>query len=222
MHQVTRSCAGLDGKEHAALPEAGVPAAGIRLENVEYATPPPRSKTLFSGLSLSVGSGENTVVYGDNGSGKTTLARLIMGLIEPRSGKVHAERDRITGMFEDADSQLFFSTVREEIEFASGGPYGGTMEILRLMELEDLLGRSTLELSFSQKARLIFALAYLTGREYMILDGPQEDRVIYDIIKKTAVSKERTIILLMPAAGRFNPVGCWKKYAIRDNRLEEQ
>ena len=45
-------------------------------------------KTLFSGLNLSVATGQSLHLQGDNGSGKTSLLRLLCGLALPSAGQV--------------------------------------------------------------------------------------------------------------------------------------
>ena len=46
-------------------------------------------RTLFAGLSATVGAGEVLVVTGANGAGKSTLLKIVAGLVRPESGTVH-------------------------------------------------------------------------------------------------------------------------------------
>jgi iron complex transport system ATP-binding protein len=48
-------------------------------------------KTILSGISLSLRSGQVTTVVGPNGAGKSTLLTCLAGLREPRSGQVALE-----------------------------------------------------------------------------------------------------------------------------------
>ncbi len=50
------------------------------------------------GLSLEVGEGEIVCLLGGNASGKSTAMRLILGLLEPRSGDILWEGRSILGL----------------------------------------------------------------------------------------------------------------------------
>lgn len=55
-------------------------------------------KKVFNKLNLEVNRGEFITVIGSNGAGKSTLLNLIMGSIEPDSGKVFLENEDITDL----------------------------------------------------------------------------------------------------------------------------
>src|ERR671913_2414585 len=46
------------------------------------------TRTVLNGLSLEIPDGQNTVVIGPSGSGKSVTLKLIVGLLEPDSGRV--------------------------------------------------------------------------------------------------------------------------------------
>jgi zinc/manganese transport system ATP-binding protein len=48
-------------------------------------------RTLFEGLSFELEPGELLAVLGPNGTGKTSLIRILLGLVEPSSGRVVIE-----------------------------------------------------------------------------------------------------------------------------------
>jgi ATP-binding cassette subfamily F protein 3 len=54
-------------------------------------------RTLFSGLSLTVGDGDRIAVLGPNGSGKTTLFEMIAGSIAPDEGVITRRRGMTVG-----------------------------------------------------------------------------------------------------------------------------
>ena len=59
----------------------------IRLEDVFFTYPGPRSPAL-QGIRACIPRGSRVAIVGRTGSGKTTLADLIMGLLEPSSGRI--------------------------------------------------------------------------------------------------------------------------------------
>ncbi|MDO5845139.1 MAG: ATP-binding cassette domain-containing protein, partial [Methanocorpusculum sp.] len=104
----------------------------VSLDNVSFSYPNAESPAL-NDISLKIGKGEFIVVSGPSGSGKTTLARAISGiLLHAYGGKISGdisvfgkyadeyesvtELSKNVGMvFDDADAQLIFTTVEEEI-----------------------------------------------------------------------------------------------------------
>jgi len=59
----------------------------IRFEEVSFTYPGPRSPAL-QGISARIPRGSRVAIVGRTGSGKSTLADLLMGLLEPASGRI--------------------------------------------------------------------------------------------------------------------------------------
>lgn len=59
----------------------------ITLENISFRYGL-KSKILFDNVNLSLKFGDNIAITGVSGSGKTTLLKIILGLLEPTSGKI--------------------------------------------------------------------------------------------------------------------------------------
>ncbi len=57
------------------------------------------------GVSLTVRRGETLGIVGESGSGKTTLGRMLVGLLEPTSGRL-TRVDRVQMVFQDPVSSL--------------------------------------------------------------------------------------------------------------------
>ena len=80
-------------------------------------------------ISFSVPKGSYTVVLGHNGSGKSTIAKLIIGLLEPKTGDITVDgihldeehlydvREKVGIVFQNPDNQFIGSTVRDDIAF---------------------------------------------------------------------------------------------------------
>jgi ABC-type multidrug transport system fused ATPase/permease subunit len=70
-------------------------ARSLRLENVSYSYPN-ADKAGIRDLFLTIEAGEKIGIVGSTGAGKTTLADVILGLLEPREGRVVADGVEIT------------------------------------------------------------------------------------------------------------------------------
>lgn len=162
----------------------------ISLERVAHAFDPARP--LLNGVDFALDTGERVALLGDNGSGKTTLLHIMVGLIRPKSGEVHAfgrprrseadfveVRAKAGLLFQDADDQLFCPTVAEDVAF---GPLNlgkskaearaivhATLERLGLAHLEE---RVTHKLSGGQKRLVSLAAVLAMEPEILLLDEP--------------------------------------------------
>jgi NitT/TauT family transport system ATP-binding protein len=66
-------------------------------------------------VSFTVRKGEFVTVVGPSGCGKSTLLKIASGLLEPTSGTVEVDRDRLGYVFQDA-TLLPWRTVRGNVE----------------------------------------------------------------------------------------------------------
>jgi energy-coupling factor transport system ATP-binding protein len=169
----------LDGP---ALAEATLPAGDLRLAEM----PPFRleaqgltvqlgGRPILRDLDLSLASGQVVAVVGRNGVGKTTLLRALAGL-QKHEGTVTAEGQRpVLGMaFQNADLQLFNSTVRDEILYRVAEPdkalYAWLLAVLGLAHYETT---PPLLLSEGEKKRVALATALMhRPRHGLLLDEP--------------------------------------------------
>jgi len=192
----------------------------LSFSKVSYETPLPRSVSIFDEASFSVDRSCNTVIYGENGSGKTTLAHLLLEFIQPASGEITGGRELSAGVFENVDEQLLFSSVKEEIS-SSACSLRDYESVLKDLALEGLIGKTTFEISYSQKARLVMAAAYLTGKEFIIVDSVPEDEIIDEFIRSKAEAGERTFLLLLPEGDVRETGKNWNRLYISRGKIFE-
>ena len=160
------------------------PVAALSLRNLckSYG-----GKRVVGPLDFELARGAVTALLGGNGAGKTTTIGMIMGLIQPSSGSIHAlgadmatDRESLLGRmnfespYVDLPHRL---TVRENLRvFAM--LYGVTdakERIARLAKdfaLQDFLDRPTGRLSAGQKTRVALAKALINDPELLLLDEP--------------------------------------------------
>ena len=129
---------------------------------------------LFGDVNLTLRAGERVALVGPNGSGTTTLARLILGELAPRAGRVRLGANVKLG---------YFAQEQEDLDPAST-PYDAVRAVAPLGQTET---RSFLHyflfsgeevflpvgsLSFGERARLALARLVAQGCNFLLLDEP--------------------------------------------------
>jgi cobalt/nickel transport system ATP-binding protein len=162
---------------------------GISVENLVYAYA--NQELVLQDITFKLNAGERVALMGATGSGKSTLLENLMGLKQPRSGKIfingiHLEaktlpqvRRYIGFSFQDANDQLFMPTILEDVTF---GPrnYGvppaiaidKAMQLLADFGLEAYANRSAHELSGGQRRLAALASILALEPDILILDEP--------------------------------------------------
>ena len=144
-------------------------------------------------LTLRVEQGRRLAILGPNGAGKTTVLLHLNGTLKPNSGEVllggtmmgygaadlTAWRRRVGLVLQDADDQLFASTVAEDVSF---GPLNLGLDeteararvdaALLALDIPHLADRATHMLSFGQKKRVAIAGLVAMQPEILLLDEP--------------------------------------------------
>ncbi len=138
-------------------------------------------------LSFAVPAGTTTALLGANGAGKTTTIAMLLGLLEPSSGRITVlgermprHRYRVLGRinfsspYVDLPARL---TVHQNLRVYSD-LYGIPEPTARLkalaadLDLIPFLDRPTGKLSAGQKTRVMLAKALINEPELLLLDEP--------------------------------------------------
>ncbi len=156
---------------------------------------PPRARVrALQPLTLEVPSGETLGIVGESGCGKSTLARMLVGLLEPSTGRIEIEGApldradpaafgrRIQYVFQDPISSLNpRKTIRQIMEAPLRHLHGMTRaaraariaEIFAAVNLRDaFLDRYPHEFSGGQAQRIGIARALAAEARILILDEP--------------------------------------------------
>ena len=164
-------------------------------------------------VDLTIEQGSKVAVIGANGTGKSTLLSMLDALIFPDQGSVKAFgrtldekasndadfsrifRSRVGLVFQNPDTQLFCSTVKEDIIFGPLQLRVRNSEVAKRLEkvatelkLTDLLERSPHQLSIGEKKKVAIASVLAIQPEVLLLDeptaglDPQTTRDIIDIL----------------------------------------
>ena len=145
-------------------------------------------------VSFSVAEGGVLGVVGESGCGKSTLARLILGLLEPDSGEITVEGQRVLAMDRKARARLIQPVFQDP--FASLNPMARISDIVAMplvaqgtfgraeiaAKVEEMLERVGLskeqgtrlpaELSGGQRQRVAIARALVLRPRIVVCDEP--------------------------------------------------
>lgn len=98
----------------------------IKVDNLSFGYD---QNLVLKNVSFEIKKGSYVTIIGHNGSGKSTLARLLLGLLEKKSGKIVIDglelnernletiRKKIGIVFQNPDNQFIGSTVEDDIAF---------------------------------------------------------------------------------------------------------
>ncbi|MBT0732242.1 ABC transporter ATP-binding protein [Methanoculleus bourgensis] len=201
------------------------PETVLSLAGVSYTYPGSESPAL-SGINLDIRRGEIVFVTGPTGAGKTTLCLAASGILHHDYGGTLEGSMTILGkdvrdypgmagigrnvgvVFDDAEAQLIFSTVEEEV--ASGLENLGLSReemqkrlrhVMAATGIVDLADRAPHTLSGGQKQRVAIAATLALGTEILILDEPTAEldaeatAAIADLLRR--LSEEGTAVLIV-------------------------
>ncbi len=146
---------------------------------------------VLSDVNLMAHDGESIGIIGANGIGKSTLMKLLVGLYLNYEGNLEVAghtvnkknlnhiREHIGYVFQDSDSQLFLSTVEDDVAF---GPqnYGlsdeeiekRVVEALEKVHITELRKKQTYKLSGGEKKLASIATILSMEPDIIIMDEP--------------------------------------------------
>ena len=163
----------------------------LDFENVSF-THQTASSPALSDVTFQVERGETVAFVGPSGAGKTTLVKLLVGLYQPKSGRVLYNRvasdqvdldkfrERIGLVTQDA--QLFSGSIRENLLFVRPGATDAEcVEVLQkaaanaLLQradkgLDTVIGEGGMKISGGEKQRLSIARALLRHPHLLVFD----------------------------------------------------
>ncbi len=161
----------------------------ISLEHVNYSYD--TSNPVLKDITFTAHEHDAIGLIGANGVGKSTLLKLLVGLNLDYKGSIRVEdipvekntlpviREKIGYVFQDSDSQLFMSTVKDDVAFAPRN-YGLSEEevnrrvdhALKSIHIEHLKNRQIYKLSGGEKKLVSIATILSMTPDIILMDEP--------------------------------------------------
>lgn len=161
----------------------------IILENVYYTYPD--GKNALNGINMEIHHGESVGIVGANGAGKSTLLLSLVGILFPSSGNIIVGdvpvtkqtlpfiRQRIGFTFQNADDQLFNSTVYDDVAFGPRNYKLSEDEVkkrveraLEIVGISHLTDRPPYKLSSGEKRSVSIASVLSMEPDILLMDEP--------------------------------------------------
>lgn len=170
-------------------------------------------------ISFQIQKGSYTTILGHNGSGKSTIAKLLMGLLEKKSGDIivggislseetlSQVRNQMGIVFQNPDNQFIGSTVRDDIAFGLENNCVDPAlmddiinEYAKKVNMHEFLDHEPTKLSGGQKQRVAIAGILAMSPSIIILDeatsmlDPRGKNEINALVHQLNKDKNMTIV----------------------------
>lgn len=214
----------------------------IKLENIVFYYSKD-SKPILDGVSIEIKGGKSTAIKGASGAGKTTTADIILGILEPASGKIYYNGVDIKKLGDSWYSHIGYipqniylsdDTIRKNITF--GREDLNEEQIWKALDeaqlkkfveslpegLNSRIGENGVRISGGQRQRIGIARALYSDPEILILDeatsaldGETEKAVMESI---DYLKGKKTLIII---AHRLSTIkNCDMIYEVKGGKIE--
>lgn len=165
-----------------------------------------KTLTVLDKFSYRIARGDRIGILGKNGSGKTTFLKMLLGELEPDSGRVKTRKELEFSYFDQKRSDLDPEHTLRKVLSPSGGDYIDVMGKQRHVcgYLKDFMFDPSRAydkvsmLSGGQKNRLMLAKILANPKTCLILDEPTNDLDMdtLDMLEEILVQYKGTLIVV--------------------------
>ncbi len=169
---------------------------------------------VVSNVSFELAATKKLAIVGSTGSGKTTLLRMIAGLLQPTSGEIFFQNEKVKGpderLIPGHPKIAFLSqhfelrnnyTVQSLLNISSKVEPNEAEVIYKLCKIDHLLHRWTNQLSGGERQRVAMASALITSPSLLLLDEPysNSDAIHKSLLKEviSGISEQLNITTIL-------------------------
>jgi len=161
---------------------------------------------ILKGISLEIKKGEITTLIGPNGGGKTSIARILIGILQPSSGKVFIQKNSKIGYIPqklEIEKTIplrvidFLKLNLPSVDFQKISP-----AIIKQAGIENILQKSLHQISGGQMQKTLLAKALMSNPNILVLDEPTSNMDIsaqaefYDLLEEIRKKQHCAILLI--------------------------
>jgi zinc transport system ATP-binding protein len=161
-------------------------------------------QVILQNISLQLSAGRIVSLIGPNGAGKTTLVRIVLGLIQPDSGRIERQADLVVSYL---PQKLLIKptmpiTVKRFMELSTARPDKSIDAALREAGVEKLANAALQSISGGELQRVVLARCLLRNPQLLVLDEPDQgmdpagQQVLYELITEIRDRYECAILMV--------------------------
>ncbi len=214
----------------------------VQLDKIKYSIPE-TGKLIIDDISLELPPKTRLLIQGESGSGKTTLLQIIAALIEPDSGNIYVNDERIKPEFLGYYRMNVGQSLKEETPFEGtllenityGDPSIPKEDVLEIIEVTGLRkfvkesqnGLDTdiypegKQISYTIAKKIVLARSLVKKPKLLVLRDPldQFDPEEADRIMEYLTAPERPWILVVVSNDTGWMGRCGQKITLKDGRI---
>lgn len=171
-------------------------------ENINFAF---ENKTIVNDFSFSIMRGDRIALIGPNGCGKSTLLKMLLGQLNPDSGRLHCGTKLEVAYFDqyreilDPEKSVIDNLADGKQEVMVGGRERHALSYLQDFLFSPKRARTPVKaLSGGEKNRLLLARIFLKSNNLLILDEPTNDLDIetLELLEELLANYQGTLLLV--------------------------